>query len=38
MKKPEIARINGIDISYEVSGTGPLIVMVMGTGSPGRVW
>lgn len=38
MKKPESARINGIDISYEVAGTGPLIVMVMGTGSPGRVW
>ena len=38
MKKPEIARINGIDISYEVTGTGPLVVMVMGTGSPGRVW
>lgn len=32
------ARINGIDLSYEVAGEGPLVVMVMGTGSPGRVW
>ncbi|MCH5643042.1 MULTISPECIES: alpha/beta fold hydrolase [unclassified Gordonia (in: high G+C Gram-positive bacteria)] len=33
-----VARVNGIDISYDVSGDGPLVVMVMGTGSPGRVW
>lgn len=33
-----VARINGIDLAYEVSGAGPLVVMVMGTGSPGRVW
>ncbi|MGC4932880.1 alpha/beta fold hydrolase [Gordonia sp. DT30] len=32
------AHINGIELAYEVSGTGPLVVMVMGTGSPGRVW
>ncbi|MFT4127688.1 MAG: alpha/beta hydrolase [Gordonia sp. (in: high G+C Gram-positive bacteria)] len=30
--------VNGIELSYEVTGTGPLVVMVMGTGSPGRVW
>ncbi|MFW0791907.1 alpha/beta fold hydrolase [Gordonia sp. CPCC 205333] len=36
---PRTARLNGIDISYEDSGgAGQLIVMVMGTGSPGRVW
>ncbi|GAB18384.1 putative hydrolase [Gordonia effusa NBRC 100432] len=36
---PQTARLNGIDISYEDSGgSGQLIVMVMGTGSPGRVW
>ncbi|MGW0036642.1 alpha/beta fold hydrolase [Gordonia sp. NPDC003376] len=35
---PQKARINGIDIAYEVAGSGPLVVMVMGTGSPGRVW
>lgn len=33
-----VAALNGIDISYEVAGSGPLVVMVMGTGSPGRVW
>ena len=33
-----VARVNGIDLSYEVAGDGPLVVMVMGTGSPGRVW
>lgn len=38
MRSPQTARINGIDLSYEVSGSGPLVVMVMGTGSPGRVW
>ncbi|WP_312870491.1 alpha/beta fold hydrolase [Gordonia asplenii] len=36
---PKTARLNGIEISYEDSGgTGQLVVMVMGTGSPGRVW
>lgn len=33
-----IGTINGIRISYTVTGKGPLVVMVMGTGSPGRVW
>lgn len=36
---PKTAHLNGIDISYEDSGgAGRLVVMVMGTGSPGRVW
>ncbi len=36
---PITAQINGIDLTYEDSGgTGQLVVMVMGTGSPGRVW
>lgn len=39
MKPPEVAAVNGIEISYEDSGgPGQLVVMVMGTGSPGRVW
>ncbi|MEU5697001.1 alpha/beta hydrolase [Actinosynnema sp. NPDC020468] len=33
-----IVTLNGISLSYEVSGTGDLVVLVMGTGSPGRVW
>lgn len=33
-----VAKVNGIDIAYEEAGSGPLVVMVMGTGSPGRVW
>ncbi|MFC9897628.1 alpha/beta fold hydrolase [Nocardia sp. NPDC127579] len=33
-----IANLNGIQLSYEVSGDGPLVVLVMGTGSPGSVW
>ncbi|MEV4123781.1 alpha/beta hydrolase [Nocardia sp. NPDC049707] len=33
-----IAILNGIQLSYDVTGTGPLVVMVMGSGSPGRVW
>ena len=32
------AQVNGIDIAYERSGSGPAVVMVMGSGSPGRVW
>ncbi len=36
--QPKTAQVNGIRISYEDSGSGPLVVMVMGTGSPGRVW
>ncbi|MGZ8176406.1 alpha/beta fold hydrolase [Williamsia sp. SKLECPSW1] len=35
---PRTASVNGISISYEDAGQGPLVVMVMGTGSPGRVW
>lgn len=33
-----IAELNGIRLSYQVRGAGPLVVLVMGTGSPGRVW
>ena len=36
--QPKTAQVNGIQLSYEDAGTGPLVVMVMGTGSPGRVW
>ncbi|MCW4351904.1 alpha/beta hydrolase [Hoyosella sp. YIM 151337] len=32
------AELNGIRLSYRVHGDGPLVVFVMGTGSPGRVW
>jgi pimeloyl-ACP methyl ester carboxylesterase len=33
-----IAQLNGIQLSYQVAGSGELVVLVMGTGSPGRVW
>jgi len=33
-----VADLNGIALSYDVTGAGPLVVMVMGSGSPGRVW
>lgn len=33
-----IATLNGIRLNYNVTGTGPLVVLVMGSGSPGRVW
>lgn len=33
-----IGDVNGIRINYQITGTGPLAVLVMGTGSPGRVW
>ncbi|MFI9505988.1 alpha/beta fold hydrolase [Nocardia sp. NPDC052566] len=43
-----LATVNGISLNYqvkgdrakgtEVKGGGPLVVMIMGTGSPGRVW
>jgi pimeloyl-ACP methyl ester carboxylesterase len=33
-----VASVNGIQLNYQVKGTGPLVVMIMGTGSPGRVW
>lgn len=38
MIAPKTARVNGIELSYDDAGSGPLVVMVMGTGSPGRVW
>ena len=38
MTRMSLAKINGIEINYEVAGSGPLVVLVMGTGSPGRVW
>ena len=31
-----IATINGIPLNYQVKGSGDLVVLVMGTGSPGR--
>lgn len=33
-----VATINGIPINYQVKGDGDLVVLIMGTGSPGRVW
>ncbi|EOM74468.1 alpha/beta fold hydrolase [Rhodococcus rhodnii] len=33
-----ISTINGISLNHQESGTGDLVVLVMGTGSPGRVW
>nr|ADK54814.1 a/b hydrolase fold [uncultured soil bacterium] len=33
-----VARINGINLSYDDHGTGEPVVMVTGTGAPGRVW
>ncbi|CAL9376151.1 Putative non-heme bromoperoxidase BpoC [Actinosynnema sp. ALI-1.44] len=33
-----VAKLNGITLSYDVQGEGHLVVLVMGTGSPGRVW
>ncbi|MBL1080033.1 alpha/beta hydrolase [Nocardia sp. 2] len=32
------ATLNGIRLSYDVTGSGPLVVLIMGSGSPGRVW
>jgi pimeloyl-ACP methyl ester carboxylesterase len=32
------ASVNGISLNYQVKGTGQLVVLIMGTGSPGRVW
>ncbi|OZC60099.1 alpha/beta hydrolase [Rhodococcus sp. 06-621-2] len=32
------ATVNGITLNYQVKGSGPLVVLIMGTGSPGRVW
>ena len=33
-----VVELNGISLSYQVQGQGDLVVLVMGTGSPGRVW
>lgn len=33
-----VVELNGIRLSYQVAGSGELLVLVMGTGSPGRVW
>ncbi|GGK64806.1 alpha/beta fold hydrolase [Nocardia camponoti] len=33
-----ITSLNGIQLNYDVTGSGPLVLMVMGSGSPGRVW
>lgn len=33
-----LVELNGIRLNYDVSGSGELVVLVMGTGSPGRVW
>lgn len=33
-----IATVNGISLNYQVKGSGDLVVLIMGTGSPGRVW
>jgi pimeloyl-ACP methyl ester carboxylesterase len=33
-----VVELNGIRLSYQVTGTGELVMLVMGTGSPGRVW
>lgn len=38
MIRMPLAKLNGIDLNYDVTGDGPLVVLVMGTGSPGRVW
>nr|WP_296768783.1 alpha/beta hydrolase [Rhodococcus sp. (in: high G+C Gram-positive bacteria)] len=33
-----IATVNGISLNYQVKGSGDLVILIMGTGSPGRVW
>src|SRR5918997_3764789 len=33
-----VVELNGIRLSYQVTGSGELVVLVMGTGGPGRVW
>ncbi|GAA4677338.1 alpha/beta hydrolase [Gordonia humi] len=35
---PTVVRNGDVELSCTVVGDGPLVVMVMGTGSPGRVW
>ncbi|WP_442790711.1 alpha/beta fold hydrolase [Nocardia sp. NBC_01329] len=32
------ALINGIQLNYQEAGTGPLVLLIMGRGNPGRVW
>ncbi|MFC6013108.1 alpha/beta fold hydrolase [Nocardia lasii] len=33
-----LTSLNGIQLNYDVTGSGPLVLLVMGSGSPGRVW
>ncbi|MFE7724025.1 alpha/beta fold hydrolase [Nocardia rhizosphaerihabitans] len=33
-----LVSLNGIQLNYDVTGSGPLVLLVMGSGSPGRVW
>ncbi|MDT7790224.1 MAG: hypothetical protein QOF58_8643 [Pseudonocardiales bacterium] len=33
-----IVPLNGIELNVQTEGSGELVVLVMGTGSPGRVW
>ncbi|MFD5828617.1 alpha/beta fold hydrolase [Lentzea sp. NPDC060358] len=33
-----LIQLNGIDLNVQTEGSGELVVLVMGTGSPGRVW
>lgn len=33
-----VTALNGVQISYEVTGSGSLVLLIMGSGSPGRVW
>ncbi|EQD86239.1 alpha/beta hydrolase [Saccharopolyspora erythraea D] len=33
-----VAELNGVRIGYDLHGDGDLVLLVMGTGSPGRVW
>ncbi|MFD4639186.1 alpha/beta fold hydrolase [Lentzea sp. NPDC058436] len=33
-----LVQLNGIDLNVQTEGSGDLVVLVMGTGSPGRVW
>ncbi|PWK86154.1 pimeloyl-ACP methyl ester carboxylesterase [Lentzea atacamensis] len=33
-----LVSLNGIDLNVQTEGSGELVVLVMGTGSPGRVW
>lgn len=36
--EPTVVRNGDVELSCTQVGSGPLVVMVMGTGSPGRVW